>query len=112
MGSMNNTRRLERRWAPRYGFRTDLNIEWGSTVLRARTRDISASGMFIESGDPLWVGAGFVAHLQLDATVKVNCFVKRIEPGQGMGVAVSFTDRHEEPYHRLISELSRTQPAA
>ena len=112
MGSTINTRRLERRWAPRFGFRTNLDIEWGSTLLRAHTRDVSSSGMFIESVDPLWVGAGFVAYLKLESTVKVNCFVKRIEPGQGMGVAVSFSDRHEEPYQRLISELSRTQPTA
>ncbi len=111
MGTTDNPRRLERRWAPRYGFRADVNIEWGSTTLRARTRDISASGMFIESLDPLWVGAGFTAHLQLERTVPVNCFVKRIEPGQGMGVSVSFHEQHRELYHQLISELSRTHPA-
>ena len=111
MSSTNNTRRLERRWAPRYGFRTNLDIEWGSTVLRACTRDVSASGMFIESVDPLWVGAGFTAYLQLERTITVNCSVKRVEPGQGMGVAVSIQDYHQETYHRLISELSRTQPA-
>ena len=47
------SRRLERRWAPRYSFRADLEIEWGSAVLRANTRDISANGMFIESLDTL-----------------------------------------------------------
>jgi len=50
-------RRLERRWATRYSFRADLEIEWGSAVLRGSTRDISTSGMFIEAVDPLWVGA-------------------------------------------------------
>src|SRR5881296_1356517 len=58
-------RRLERRWATRYSFRADLEIEWGSAVLRGSTRDISASGMFIEAVDPLWVGAGFTARLNL-----------------------------------------------
>jgi len=111
MGSTENTRRLERRWAPRYGFRTSLDIEWGSTLLRAQTRDISASGMFIESVDPLWIGAGFTAHLQLERTVKVNCFVKRVEPGLGMGVSVSFSERQHEPYQQLIEHLSRTQSA-
>ena len=42
-------RRFERRWAPRFRFHADLEIEWGSTVLRARTRDVSSNGMFIES---------------------------------------------------------------
>src|ERR1700755_1101625 len=59
-------RRFERRWAPQFRFHADLEIEWGSTVLRARTRDISSSGMFIESADPLWVGAGFTARLGAD----------------------------------------------
>ena len=58
-------RSLERRWAPRYPFRADLEIEWGSAVLAGKTRDISASGMFIEAADTLWVGAGFSARLNL-----------------------------------------------
>src|SRR5258707_2018107 len=59
-------RHLERRWATRYSFRAELEIEWGSAVLRGKTRDISANGMFIESADTLWVGAGFTARLALD----------------------------------------------
>src|SRR5207253_8565028 len=70
-------RRLERRWAPRYSFRADLEIEWGSAVLRGSTRDISSNGMFIEAVDPLWVGAGFTARLTLDRPEKLDCFVKR-----------------------------------
>ena len=104
------SRRLERRWAPRYDFRVNLDIEWGSAVLRATTRDVSTNGMFIESVDPLWVGAGFTANLQLDRPVKVTCFVKRVEPGRGMGVSVSLPDEQREPYQQLISRLSQTQP--
>src|ERR1051325_1874287 len=59
------SRRLERRWAPRYEFRAGLEIEWGSAVLRGSTRDISSNGMFIEVPDTLWVGAGFTARLHL-----------------------------------------------
>jgi len=70
-------RHLERRWAPRYSLRADLEIEWGSAVLRGSTRDISSSGMFIEAVDPLWLGAGFTARLTLDRPVRLNCFVKR-----------------------------------
>lgn len=103
-------RRLERRWAQRYDFRAALDIEWGSAVLRASTRDVSSNGMFIESVDPLWVGAGFTASLQLDRPVTVVCFVKRVEPGRGMGVSVSFPDQQQESYHQLISRLSQTRP--
>ena len=52
---------LERRWATRYSFRADLEIEWGSAVLAGKTRDISSNGMFIEADDTLWIGAGFTA---------------------------------------------------
>jgi hypothetical protein len=105
-----SARRLERRWAPRYDFQADLDIEWGSAMLRARTRDVSSNGMFIESLDPLWVGAGFTANLFLDHPVKVVCSVKRVEPGRGMGVSVSFPEQQHDTYLQLISTLSRTEP--
>jgi hypothetical protein len=80
-------------------------------VLRASTRDISSSGMFIESSDTLWVGAGFSARLGLDHPVKVVCFVKRIEPGSGMGVSVTLTDQsHQERYRTLVASLSGSPP--
>jgi hypothetical protein len=101
------SRRLERRWAPRYLFRAELEIEWGSAVLRGKTHDISANGMFIESADPLWVGAGFTARLSLDQPVKVDCFVKRVEPGRGMGVVVNVPEQpHHQRYQQLLASLS------
>jgi hypothetical protein len=104
-----SARRLERRWAPRYSFRADLEIEWGSAVLRASTRDISASGMFIEAPDPLWVGAGFTARLNIERPVRIDCFVKRVEPGYGMGVSVAHPETESQQlYHDLLSSLSRT----
>ena len=103
-------RRFERRWAPRYHFHADLEIEWGSTLLRARTRDVSSNGMFIESVDPLWVGAGFSAQLTLDRPVRINCSVKRVEPGRGMGVSISIAeDQNSERYQELINGLSVNQ---
>jgi hypothetical protein len=102
-----NARRLERRWAPRYSFRARLEIEWGSAVLRASTRDVSTSGMFIESADPLWIGAGFSASLQLDRPVRVDCRVRRIEPGLGMGVTVSFPQEQQQTYQELLGKLSQ-----
>ncbi len=102
-------RRIERRWAPRYTFRAGLEIEWGSAVLRGSTRDISASGMFIEAADPLWVGAGFTARIALARPVKLDCFVKRIEPGRGMGVSVAVSESESQKlYEDLLSSLSNT----
>jgi hypothetical protein len=101
------TRRLERRWAPRYSFRAALEIEWGSAVLRANTRDISANGMFIESPDTLWIGAGFTARLALDNPLKIDCSVKRVEPGRGMAVAVTLPEEpHQQRYLNLLASLS------
>jgi hypothetical protein len=111
MGTGDHPRRSERRWAPRYSFRANLEIEWGSAVLRGSTRDISSNGMFIESNDTLWVGAGFTARLALDRPVKVDCFVKRVEPGLGMGVAVTLAEEpHQQRYQDLLASLSRTLP--
>jgi hypothetical protein len=108
MGNVDQTsRRLERRWSTRFAFRADLEIEWGSAVLPASTRDISANGMFIECADTLWVGAGFTARMKLDHQMKLDCYVKRIEPGQGMGVTVVMveTENHQR-YQKLLSTLS------
>ena len=103
-----SSRRSERRWAPRFAFCADLEIEWGSAVLRGSTRDISSNGMFIQTADTLWVGAGFTASLKLDRPVKVDCFVKRVEPGQGMGVSVTMSEsQHQERFQNLLSSLSK-----
>jgi hypothetical protein len=112
MGSGDHTsRRLERRWAPRYSFRADLEIEWGSAVLRASTRDISSNGMFIEAVDPLWIGAGFTARLNLERPLRMDCSVRRIEPGRGMGVSVSLSESESQKlYQDLLSSLSNIRP--
>jgi hypothetical protein len=102
-------RSLERRRAPRYPFHAVLEIEWGSAVLRARTIDISSNGMFIESSDPLWIGAGFTARLALETPLKVDCFVKRVEPGRGMGVSVVLPETQQLRYQQLLASLS-TRP--
>ncbi|SRR5579859_75631 len=112
MGSGDQSiRRFERRWAPRFRYHADLEIEWGSTVLRARTRDISSNGIFIESPDPLWVGASFSAQLALDKPVRVNCSVKRVEPGRGMGVSIALAEEpHQQRYQELLNSLAGTLP--
>ncbi len=100
-------RRPERRRAPRYPYQASLEIEWGSARLKARTRDISVGGMFIESEDVLWVGAGFRAQLVTDRPVWLECSVKRVEPGLGMGVAVVYPeDQTANPYQEILSKLA------
>lgn len=106
----NPPRHLERRWAPRYSFRAEMEIEWGSPVLRAKTRDVSSSGMFIESTETLWVGAGFTARLALERPVHIDCSVKRVEAGRGMAVTITASgDQHQERYQDLIASLTDQQ---
>jgi hypothetical protein len=63
--------------------------------------------MFIESEETLWVGAGFTAQIGLDSPLKVDCFVRRVEPGRGMGVSVSLSEEfHQRRYNELIRTLS------
>ena len=101
-------RRTERRKAPRFQYQAPVEIEWGSARLRARTRDISASGMFLESDDVLWVGAGFRARLAVDRPVYMECSVKRVEPGRGMGVTVALQDEQSRQFQDLLARLADT----
>lgn len=95
-------RRYERRRAPRYPFDAPLEMEWGSALLRGRVRDISAEGMFIELAEPLWVGAGFAARLELDEPVKLHCSVRRVEAGRGMGVSVAVPEEEGRLRYRSL----------
>jgi hypothetical protein len=100
-------RRTERRRATRICFRAALEIEWGSAVLRGHTRDVSASGMFIEAADTLWVGAGFTARLNLEPPFHLDCSVKRVEPGRGMGVSVDLSKaENQKRYQEFLALLS------
>jgi hypothetical protein len=95
----------------RFAFRATLEIEWGSSILKGVTRDISSNGMFIEADSPLWVGAGFTARLKLDQPVKVDCAVKRVEPGHGMGVTITPSGPESEKFfQQLIAALSKPKP--
>jgi len=100
-------RHLERRRSPRYHYQAIVEIEWGSARLSARTRDISAGGMFIESEDILWVGAGFRAQLAVESPLWMECSVKRVEPGSGMGVTVELReDNSQRHYENLLAKLA------
>jgi len=99
----------ERRRAPRFRYQASLEIEWGSARLRARTRDISEGGMFIEADDVLWVGAGFRARMALESPFWMDCSVKRVEPGSGMGVTVVLReDQSQRHYRDLLAKLAES----
>lgn len=101
-------RRPDRRRSPRYPYQASLEIEWGSASLPARTRDISAGGMFIESEDILWVGAGFRARFVTERPMWLECSVKRVEPGLGMGVTVALPeDQNPHHFHEILAKLAQ-----
>jgi len=100
-------RGLDRRRSPRFPYQVHLEIEWGSARLKARTRDISAGGMFIESEDVLWVGAGFRARIAIERPLWLDCSVKRVEPGRGMGVTFSLAEeQHQRHFQELLAKLA------
>jgi len=107
---LTGTHRLERRRSTRYPYKAILEIEWGSARLRARTRDISEGGMFIESEDVLWVGAGFRARLATERPMWLECSVKRVEPGRGMGVTVLLPEcQSQQHYKDLVAKLAASR---
>ncbi len=102
--------RPQRRRHPRYPFDGVLRIEWGSAVLEARVRDISAGGMRVDLADPLWVGAGFSAELVLETPLRVECVVRRVEPGRGMGVSLAVPNEADRAQVEvLLARLAQAQ---
>ncbi len=97
----------EQRKYPRYIFRVDVEIEWGSQVLRVPISEISLGGMFIATSDPLWVGAEFAVRLLLEDPLRLHCVVRQIVPGRGMGVEfLDLTDPLRTGLERLLEALA------
>ncbi len=65
--------------------------------------------MYLESEDVLWVGAGFRARLVAERALWLDCSVKRVEPGRGMGVTFAITENQsQQHFEDLLSKLSST----
>ena len=98
--------RVERRQVPRSKCDVGIEIEWGAAKLQGRVREISTEAIFVELDPPLWIGAKFVALLELAEPVKLECVVQRVEPRRGM--ALSFSSG--EPGRAAIASLLETLP--
>jgi hypothetical protein len=84
-----NRRRMdgsERRKNPRYRCHAPVKISWGEVTLEATLRDISATGMYLETPEPLWLRAEFSASVLLSERLSVRCVVRRVDEGKGMVV--------------------------
>jgi hypothetical protein len=84
----------ERRRHERYPCQAAVKITWGDVHMDATLRDISLSGMYIETPEPLWARAQFSAQLMLPEAIRVECIVRRVDPGKGM--VVEFTQVTQE----------------
>lgn len=96
---------VERRAAPRFRLEANVELEWGSEILRARVTDISLHGMFVRMDNPLWIGAACRAWVLVADPLTVDIVVRRIVPMEGMGVA--FLDLPPEALHRLEALLRK-----
>lgn len=98
----------ERRRHKRYPCKATVRITWGEVALEATLRDISMSGMYLETPEPLWARAQFSAQIMLPESIRVECSVRRVDAGKGM--VVEFTDLTQEAkmnLTHLIWKLSR-----
>lgn len=71
----------ERRKDPRYRCGAPAKISWGEVTLDATLRDISATGMYIETSELLWLRAEFMANVILSERLNVRCVVRRVDEG-------------------------------
>ncbi len=98
---------VPKRRSPRYAFRARLDVEWGSTALPAEVCDLSQNGMLLQTSQPLWVGATFKARMALAEPLVMDCVVRRVVPGQGMGVEfVAVPPTSHDRLASLLDELA------
>src|SRR5712671_698233 len=91
----------------RFRFRSWIKIQADSGTLQASVSGISANGLFIETVNPLSVGATFSANLMIDPPLEMHCTVARIDPSLGMAVRIAFATReYEERFTKLVEKVS------
>ena len=100
---------LDRREYFRARHFVDVEIEYGSSKLQARTQDISLGGLLLEMANPLWVGAEFQARVSLanGPSLEAGCVVRQVVPNVGMGV--EFLDL-KPPDHTRLRKLIESLP--
>jgi len=97
----------DRRRHARYPCNARVKITWGEVTLDATLRDISASGMYLETHEPLWPRAEISARVLLPEALSATCIVRRVDAGKGM--VVEFTELGQEArmnLNHLIWKLS------
>jgi PilZ domain-containing protein len=103
---------LEHRASVRYEFSIRVEIDWRGWKVWGRVRNLSRTGLLIEvpPGMPIPEGP-FQARLALHRPLPVECVVRRIAPGNGIGVSIEIPDEIAElRYAALLVALSMEAP--
>ena len=99
------SRRLRRKFT-RFKFEVKTELEWQSKRVWSRVSDVSRNGLFIEMPDPPGVGTRFAAHLALNAPLYLNCVVRRVVPGCGIGVSIAVPEESKKRFDALLTALA------
>jgi hypothetical protein len=92
----------------RFSLNIPIQIEWGSATLQASVTIVSANGLFIETANPLWTGATFLANLMLGPPLQLYCTVSRIDPTRGVAVQVAFANKeNDQQFTELVKDSAR-----
>ncbi|MFQ5817697.1 MAG: PilZ domain-containing protein, partial [Terriglobia bacterium] len=98
---------IDRREHRRAHYSAAVEIERGAAIERGHTSNVSLGGMLVEMENPLWVGSEFRARVGLpEGPLEVDCVVKRIIAGTGMGVEfVAMKPNDRERLQKLLEGL-------
>lgn len=95
-----------RRASPRYQFRVQAEVVWQNRHTWGRVIDISRGGMFIEADNPMRVNALFTVYLAMNVPLRLECMVRRVVPGRGIGVSISVPRDMKARFDALLLALS------
>ena len=99
------SRRLRRQFE-RFQFEVNAEVTWQSRRMWGRITDLSKSGLFIEMAGAPEPGQHFSVSLALNVPLKLNCTVRRVVPGLGIGVSLSAPESSKKRFQALLLALS------
>jgi hypothetical protein len=94
-----------RRSFTRYQFRVQAEMVWQSRRAWGRVVDISRGGMFIGVDNNFRLNATFSVFLALNVPLQLDCRVRRIVPGRGVGVSLTVPRDMKARFDALLLAL-------